>query len=519
LSLLRLGKQICMKVLFVASECVPFVKTGGLADVVGALPAALAGEGIEVRVLLPAYPAVKAALPKNAKTVVLGRTAKDKLPGEKLRGGQARLLTAKAARSKATGSKAGGVDVIALDAPQLFDRPGNPYLGPDGKDWPDNHLRYGALCQAAARIAREGLGGWRPDVVHCHDWQAGLVPAYLKLAGGEEKAAPPCVVTLHNIAFQGLFPRSTMTVLGLPESGFTHNGFEFFGQVGFLKAGLSYADRITTVSPTYARELTTPAFGMGLEGVIAQRRAELTGILNGIDLEVWNPESDPALAVPYTAGRMAGKAQNRRALAGRFRLDAIGKGPLFCVVSRLTRQKGLDLLLEALPHLLWRGASLALLGSGDADLEAGFAAAARDNPGRVGVAIGYDEPLSHLMQGGADAILVPSRFEPCGLTQLYGLRYGTLPVVARTGGLADTVIDANTAALQAGVATGFQFAPVTTAALIDALDRCCDAFAEKKTWNAMMRRAMKHPVGWQTSAAAYARIYGELLQARQEAGA
>jgi starch synthase len=500
-----------MKVLFVASECVPFVKTGGLADVVGALPGALAAEGIEVRVLLPAYPAVKAALPKNAKTVVLGKSAKGRGADNKLAGGQARLLAAKVK----------GVNVIALDAPPLFDRPGNPYLGPDGKDWPDNHLRYGALSQAAARIARDGLGGWRPDVVHCHDWQAGLVPAYLKLAG--EGPAPPCVVTIHNIAFQGLFPRTTLTALGLPEGGFTHTGFEFFGQVGFLKAGLSYAERITTVSPTYAQELTTPEFGMGLEGVIAQRRGALTGILNGIDLEVWNPESDPALAAPYAAGRMAsvtaGKAQNRRALAERFRLDAGMKGPLFCVVSRLTRQKGLDLLLEALPHLLWRGAGLALLGAGEADLEAGFAAAERDNPGRIGVVIGYDEPLSHLMQGGADAILVPSRFEPCGLTQLYGLRYGTLPVVARTGGLADTVIDANAAALQAGVATGFQFAPATTAALIAALDRCCDAFAEKKTWNAMLRRAMKHAVGWQTSAAAYARIYRELLETRQEAGA
>ncbi len=496
-----------MKVLFVASECVPFVKTGGLADVVGALPAALAEAGIEVRVLLPAYPAVKAALPKNAKTVMLGKTATPKLPG-----GPARLLAAKAPKGKA-----GGFDVIALDAPQFYDRPGNPYLGPDGKDWPDNHLRYGALCHAAARIAREGIGGWRPDVVHCHDWQAGLVPAYLKLTG--EDAGPPAVLTIHNIAFQGLFPRSTMTALGLPESGFTPGGFEFFGQVGFLKAGLTYAERITTVSPTYARELTTPAFGMGLEGVIAQRRAALTGILNGIDLEVWNPESDAHLAAPYSAAKIAGKARNRRALAERFRLDIDSNAPLFCVVSRLTRQKGLDLLLEALPHLLWRGAGLALLGSGDADLEAGFAKAARDNPGRVGVVIGYDEPLSHLMQGGADAILVPSRFEPCGLTQLYGLRYGTLPVVARTGGLADTVIDANAAALQAGVATGFQFAPVTTAALIDALDRTCDAFADKKTWRAMMRRAMKHPVGWETSAAAYAEIYEDLLRTTQEVGA
>ena len=501
MSLLRLGNLPRMKVLFVASECVPFVKTGGLADVVGALPGALTAlfpkGGIEVRVLLPAYPAVKAALPKRTKTVVMGE-----LPG-----GRARLLSAKAK----------GFDVLALDAPHLFDRPGNPYLGPDGKDWPDNHLRFGALCRAAARIAIEGIGGWRPNVVHTHDWQGGLVPAYLKLGSAKErKAAPPSLMTIHNIAFQGLFPPQVMEELGLPEAGFVHNGFEYFDQVGFLKAGLAYADRLSTVSPTYARELMTPEFGMGLEGLIAHRRAEMTGILNGIDLDVWNPETDPNIAAPYAAGKPAAKAKNRQALAERFRLEPDGpdgrRSPLFCVISRLTRQKGLDLLLAALPRLLARGARLAVLGAGDTALEQAFAEAARDNPGRVGVVIGYDEPLSHLMQAGADSILVPSRFEPCGLTQLYGLRYGTLPLVARTGGLADTVIDANEAAVLAGVATGFQFSPVAAGPLGDAIERACDLFADKKRWTVMMRRAMKHPVGWETSAAAYAGLYARLLE-------
>ena len=420
-----------MKVLSVASECVPFVKTGGLADVVGALPGALAPLGVEVRVLLPGYPAVKAALPDDAEVHELAR-----LPG-----GRARLA----------GARAAGIDVMVLDSPRLFDRPGNPYLGPDGGDWPDNHLRYGALCRLAARIATEGAGGWRPDVVHLHDWQAGLAAAGLKLG---RRPAPPSLLTVHNIAFQGLFPPEAATPLGLPKAGFHPGGFEYFGQLGFLKAGLVYADRISTVSPTYARELTRPEFGMGLEGVIASRRAEVHGILNGIDLEVWNPASDPHIAVRFSARAPAGKAGNRVALARRFKLHCRGGGPLFCVVSRLTRQKGLDLLLEILPRLLARGASLALLGSGDADLERAFLAAAGDHPGRVGAVVGWDEPLSHLMQAGADAIVVPSRFEPCGLTQLYGLRYGTLPVVARTGGLADTVIDANEAALRAGVATG-----------------------------------------------------------------
>ena len=478
-----------MKVLSVASECAPLVKTGGLADVVGALPGALAPSGVEMRVLVPGYPAVKATLSGDSEARDLGR-----LPG-----GRARLL----------GGRAAGIDVMVLDSPRLFDRPGNPYLGPDGRDWSDNHLRYGAFCRAAARLATNGAGGWRPDVVHLHDWQAGLTAAWLKLGRGP---APPSLLTIHNIAFQGLFPPEATTPLELPRGGFHPGGFEYFGQVGFLKAGLVYADRISTVSPTYARELTRPEFGMGLEGVVASRRADLHGILNGIDLEVWNPETDPQIAARFSARAPARKAGNRVALARRFGLRDDITGPLFCVVSRLTRQKGLDLLLEILPRLLARGASLALLGSGDPDLENAFQEAAADNPGRVGVVIGWDEPLSHLMQAGSDAIVVPSRFEPCGLTQLYGLRYGALPVVARTGGLADTVIDANEAALRAGVATGFQFSPAAAAPLADAVDRACDAFADRKLWSAMVRRAMRHPVGWGASAEAYARIYSELIE-------
>ena len=478
-----------MKVLSVASECVPFVKTGGLADVAGALPGALAALGVEVRVLMPGYPAVTEALSEDTEACELGR-----LPG-----GRARVVNGHAA----------GIEVMVLDSPRLFDRPGNPYLGPDGRDWPDNHLRFGALCRAAARIATDGVDGWQADVVHLHDWQAGLTAAYLKLG---RRPAPPSLLTIHNIAFQGLFPPETTTPLGLPRGGFHPGGFEFFGRVGFLKAGLVYADRISTVSPTYARELTHPEFGMGLEGVIASRRAEVHGILNGIDLAVWNPESDPHIARRYSARAPDGKAGNRVALARRLGLDTAGRGPVFCVVSRLTRQKGLDLLLQTLPRLLARGASLAVLGSGDPDLERAFQAAAANYPGRVGVVVGWDEPMSHLMQAGSDAIVVPSRFEPCGLTQLYGLRYGTLPVVARTGGLADTVIDANEAALRAGVATGFQFAPVSAGPLADAVDRACDAFANRKLWSAMVRRAMRHPVGWGASAEAYAGIYSELIE-------
>lgn len=471
-----------MKALFVAAECAPFVKTGGLADVVSALPKALAGEGVEVRVLLPAYPALA--------DVLAGGEQVARLP-------RGRLVSASAA----------GLSLLLLDAPALFDRPGNPYLGADGLDWPDNHLRFAALSAAGAAVARNGVDGWQPDVLHAHDWQAALAPAFLR---SRRRAAVVTVTTIHNIAFQGLFPPEAVREVGLPAAGFTVDGFEYHGRLSFLKAGLLHSDRITTVSPTYARELMRPEFGMGFEGILAARRARLSGILNGVELDIWDPATDPALVQTYTERSLARRATNRAALERRFGLEA-GDGPLFCVISRLTPQKGADLLLEALPRLLARGARLVVLGSGDADLEAACRGAAASHPGRVGVQIGYDESLSHLMQGGADCILIPSRFEPCGLTQLYGLRYGCLPLVARTGGLADTVIDANEAALAAGCATGFQFAPITTAALADAIDRACDAFADRDCWRRMMRRAMRHPVGWGTSAAAYRALYEEAV--------
>ncbi len=475
-----------MRILFVASECAPLVKTGGLADVVGALPQALATLGHEVRVLLPAYRGLAGKL-------------SDATPAasyKALFGGKANVLAGKTA----------GLDLLLLDAPHLFDRPGNPYLGPDGRDWPDNHLRYGALCRVATDIATKGADGWRPDLVHCHDWQAGLVPAYLRGAKGP---AIPSVISIHNVAFQGLFPAETLSALDIPAAMFTPEGLEYYGQVSMLKAGLVYADRLTTVSPTYARELMTPAFGMGMDGVLRGRAGDLSGILNGIDLDVWNPAADPHIAASYSARAISGKAKNKAALASAFEIAPCPDRPLFCVVSRMTAQKGLDLLLEALPALLER-ASLVLLGAGDTALEDAFMGARRRMPERLGVRIGYDEALSHLMQAGADAIVVPSRFEPCGLTQLYGLRYGTLPVVARTGGLADTVIDANDAAMRAGVATGFQFAPVTADALAQALATACDVFADAKAWRTMQRRAMAHPVGWDQSALAYDALYRDI---------
>ncbi|MGB5558898.1 MAG: glycogen synthase GlgA [Paracoccaceae bacterium] len=477
-----------MKVLFIASECAPFVKTGGLADVIGAVPKTLAGLGVSVRVMLPAYPAVEPIV-KSGKTIL---KIKD------LHGGAARLVSA----------SADALDLLLLDAPHLYDRPGNIYVDKDGKDWPDNHLRYGALSQIAAQIAVDGADGWIPDLVHVHDWQAGLVPAYLRQIAGP---VPPCILTIHNIAFQGLFAPSLCKGLGLASRLFSPDGMEFFGQLGFLKAGIAFSDKITTVSPTYARELLLPEFGMGLEGILRARRGDLSGILNGIDLEVWNPATDPYLAATYSARTLKRKKINRAKIEARFGLYANPKAPLFCIVSRLTEQKGLDLLLEILPDLVGRGARLAVLGSGDKKFEKELVSAARRHSGSVGTIIGYDEALSHQMQGGSDAILIPSRFEPCGLTQLYGLRYGTLPVVARTGGLADTVIDANEAAVVVGCATGVQFAPTTAASLDQAIGRTCDLFRQPEIWATMVRNAMRHPVGWETSARSYLDLYESLV--------
>lgn len=476
--------------LAVASECAPLVKTGGLADVVGALPFALAAQGWALRTLIPGYRAVMAVLPDPAAAVDL----------PDLLGQRARLLAANVA----------GLELLVLDAPALYDRPGTPYLTESGRDWPDNDLRFAALCLAAAAVAGGALPGWRPEVVHLHDWQAGFVPVYLHQLG----LTVPTVLSIHNMAFHGLTGRERMAALGLPAGGFTVEGFEYWGHVSALKAGLTGADALTTVSPTYARELALPEFGMGLEGVIRARAADLTGILNGIDTEVWNPGTDTAIE-PYTTP--AGKLPNARRLRAEFGLGTGGEGPLAAVVSRLSDQKGLDLLLAALPGFVARGGQLALLGSGDRRLENAFLAAAARHPGRVGVRIGYDEALSHRIYAGADAVLMPSRFEPCGLSQLYALRYGAVPVVARTGGLADTVIHANAAALAAGCATGLVHAPGDAGALAQALDDLCTLWADRLTFARLQRNAMRHPVGWEASAPRYAALYARLA-ARAAAG-
>lgn len=469
-------------VLAVASECAPLVKTGGLADVVGALPAVLGPEGWAIRTLIPGYRKVMAAL-KRPKVVA-------EFPD--LLGQPARLLAAEVE----------GLDLLVLDAPTLFDRDGSPYLDAGGNDWRDNDLRFAALCLAAARIAGGALEGWRPEVLHLHDWQAGLTPVYLRQMG----LNLPSVMTIHNIAFHGLTGGERLSALGLTGEGFDLDGYEYYGHISALKAGLTQAWAINTVSPTYAQELTTPEFGMGLDGVIRARWSDVSGILNGIDTAGWDPMTDPAIR-PFRSPQT--KAANTAALRQEFGLSP-STGPLAVVVSRLSDQKGLDLLLEALPALLECGGQLALLGSGDRRLEHAWLGAAEAHPGRVSVRIGYDESLSHRMYAGADAVLVPSRFEPCGLTQMYGLRYGALPVVARTGGLADTVIHANAAAIAAGCATGIVHDAQSVPALAEALRLLCTLHGQPALFRRIQKNAMKHPVGWEASAPLYAALYARL---------
>ena len=476
-----------MQVLSVASEAYPLVKTGGLADVAGALPTALRAEDVRMRTLLPGYLGVMEAL---SGPEILWRW-------DDLFGGPAHLV-AGAAR---------GLDLLVLDAPHLFARLGNPYLGPDGRDWPDNALRFAALARVGAWIAQGLLPSWRPTCVHVHDWQAALVPAYLHYDGEAHGAT---VLTVHNLAFQGVFPPSLLPVLGLPPWSFTIDGVEYFGAISFLKAGLLFADRITTVSPTYAAEIRTPTDGMALDGLLRGRGGAVSGILNGIDTEVWNPATDPLLPARYDATDLAARTRNRAELQFRFSLAEDAAAPLFAVISRLTLQKGMDLLLAALPVLLAEGGQLAVLGAGAAEIEQGFRAAAAAHPGRVGCFVGYDEGLAHLLQGGADALLVPSRFEPCGLTQLCALRYGAVPVVARVGGLADTVIDASPMALAAGAATGVQFAPVTAEMLEAGIRRAASLHRMPLAWQRLQRNGMATDVSWRDPARRYAALYREV---------
>jgi starch synthase len=473
-----------MKILFVAGEVFPLIKTGGLADVVGSLPKAFRALGDEVRVLLPAYPEALARVEAAGAPLVLG---------DSLGFGTARLIPARMPDH--------ALDVLLLDCPEAFARPGGPYLDPEGRDWPDNFRRFALLSRVAALIgAGGGLMGWQPDIVHAHDWQTGLVPVYLRQWRG---ATPGTVFTIHNLHYQGVFGPEVLPGIAVDPAFNTMGGLEFYGNVSFLKAGLVFADRLTTVSPTYAREIRTHAFGCNLEGVVEERAHHLRGILNGIDQEIWNPAADPAIAAPFSIADLSGKAACKRALQEECGLAPDAAAPVLGFLGRMVWQKGVDVVLAALPRILDMGYQVAMQGAGEADLERRCREAAAVYPGRVAVHVGYDEDFAHRVEAGSDVFAVPSRFEPCGLTQMYALRYGTLPVVRRTGGLADSVVDVD----ESPAGTGFVFDGDTPDALVAALARARARFAEKAGWRAVQARAMDKDFSWRAAAVRYREVY------------
>lgn len=484
-----------LKVLFASSEVFPLIKTGGLADVSGSLPSALQNLDVDIRVLIPGYPSVLEQLTEIQHLAML-----NDLPGAT----EIELLSGLIAENQ--------VKVIVVKSALLYERGGGPYADANGQEWPDNALRFGILSKVAAILtsAQTPLADWLPDIVHCNDWQTGLTPAYMKLV---DQSAAKSIISLHNMAFQGCYPYEMVDALGLPVSAFQMEGLEYYGQLSFLKAGIYYADAITTVSPSYALEIQTEAFGFGLQGLLASRGHEIRGILNGIEPEEWNPETDSYLPNNYSQARLAGKKKVKSALQQKLRLNIDANAPLLGIVSRLTDQKGLDLFLPIAQNLLDAGCQLALLGSGDSSLESAFRDIATHNPGRASVTIGYNEPLSHQIMAGSDLFIMPSRFEPCGLNQLYGLAYGTPPIVNRTGGLADSVEDATADSIRKKQATGFIMEEVSSYALLKAIQRALIIFRDDpKTWRQLQKNGMSQNLSWDKSALEYLDLYETLTQ-------
>ncbi len=486
-------KAFMPKVLFAVSEAHPLIKTGGLADFAASLPVALQELRHEVRLVLPAYRPVLAQA-RDWRVVV-----RLDLPGYPA----ARILQ----------GRLPGTELICwlVDAPALYDRPGGPYADASGHDWPDNAARFALFARAVAQLALDQAGlKWRAGMVHCNDWQTGLVPALLS----REAARPATLFTLHNLAYQGLFPAAQFQDLDLPAALWGRDGLEFHGRLSFIKGGLIYADRINTVSPSYAEEITTPALGYGLEGLLRHRAAHLSGILNGVDYRVWDPARDPLIIQNYSPADLAHKAVNKAWLQQHCALPVQEHIPLIGMVGRLVEQKGIDLLLAALPELIKLPLQLVLLGSGARQFEEALTGWARRYPQRLSVHIGYDEALAHRIEAGADMFLMPSRFEPCGLNQLYSLRYGTVPVVRRTGGLADTVVDASRDNLKGDRATGIVFEEAAAPALLDAVRRALDLFGQAATWRAVMLAGMRQDYSWQASARRYSALYQQAMGER-----
>ncbi len=486
-----------MKVLLAAAEVFPLVKTGGLADVLGALPQALAAAGADVRIVLPGLPAILQGVEQLSTVCELGAI---------FGAGRVTLRLGRMAHN--------GVSVYVIDAPYLYQRAGNPYHNAEGQEWPDNIQRFALLGWVAAHLAAGELDPeWKPLVLHAHDWHSALACAYVASHPGPVAAT---VFTVHNLAYQGLFRTEDFHLLGLPSRLMVSQGLEFHGHISFMKAGLKFAQRVTTVSPSYAREIATEEFGCGLDGVIRARGGAVCGILNGVDSEVWNPAHDPHIPTPYSANSLGGKALCKAALQRELGLHVDATAPLLGVVSRLTSQKGLDLVLAALSDLMQgpgnQTVQLAVQGNGDPSLEAAFLAAVSSYPGRIAVCLRYDEALAHRVIAAADVMLVPSRFEPCGLTQLYALRYGTVPLVRRVGGLADTVVDATPQTIQAGTATGFMMGTATPSSLVQALERTLQAYRNPAVWKKLMLQGMAQNFSWHVAATHYLALYEETLK-------
>lgn len=492
-----------MNVLFVSSEVYPLIKTGGLADVSGALPIALANLDVDIRILMPGYPV---AMQQMQNLIEIARF--NDLPHQN----HARLVMGylpKAPHHMQAGKQ---IPVMLIDCPALYARDGGPYADRNHQEYNDNALRFAVLSKIAAILSSEAspLKDWQPDIVHCNDWQTGLTPAYLRFTQGKKAKS---VMSLHNMAFQGCFHPDWINQLHLPAAHFAMNGFEYHKQLSFLKAGIYYADKLSTVSPTYAKEIQTTAFGFGFEGLLSARSEDLTGILNGIDAVEWNPNTDHHLIKCYNAKQIAGKKQVKKALQQSLGLHIDANAPLLGIVSRLTYQKGLDLLIPSLPQLLASGCQFAVLGSGEAGLESAFKAFAEAYPNQFSLSIGYNEPLSHQIMAGSDMFIMPSRFEPCGLNQLYGLAYGTPPIVSNTGGLADSVMDANETNILAKVADGFVMHEASSDGLYTTIQRAILMYqTSPKIWQTLMKTGMQKPLSWEKSALEYLALYDNVLQ-------
>ncbi|MDO9011079.1 MAG: glycogen synthase GlgA [Gallionella sp.] len=479
-----------IKVLFVTSEIAPLIKTGGLADVSGALPAALRSLNIDVRVLLPGYPRVMAQLGPNE--VVASFADMPGFPPSRL---IFSILSS-------------GVPLLVLDCPELYQREGGPYADASGHDWADNALRFGLLSRIAAVLGSNASPlSWRPDLVHGNDWQTGLTGAYLSVAEG----AVPNIITIHNLAFQGNFRPAKVELLQLPPASFNVNGIELYGSMSFLKAGLYYAYHITTVSPNYAREIQGDELGFGLQGLLRVRSEDITGILNGIDTDDWNPETDKYLPSHFSPTRMTGKAACKQALQNRMGLEVNPDVPLLGVVSRLTHQKGLDLLLEIAPRLMEMPVQLVILGSGEPDMQQSALDLAQRYPGKIAAIIGFEEGLSHQIEAGIDMFVMPSRFEPCGLNQFYSQRYGSPPIVHNTGGLADSVVDCTPETLKAGTASGFVFGGMTTENLFVTIQRAIALYRDQRKWKVLRKNCMTKDFSWESSAKSYREVYLKVL--------